>query len=468
MLGWRKKRDGFEWHEYVRTTILVRRAKRRQKVVDAHAAAVHGLKDAGAAAAHGLNEAKGAAAEGLRRGGQMGLAMGASGLSTAIGLMQRLGSAIRQLAATSLTFSAAVLRTLAAFMKQSAATLSAPLLERLADRRTRTLVGAVGVAALLAMAYRIWIIGFDTRAVFAMLLALLTLGPSLLAESQRDDVTQRLTSRKANASAAASAPTHAPVSMKLLRPVVVWGGLAALVVFGIGAMIDPDGPQPLPSTAIITQTAAIPTPKRPQTPDSIRGHARAITGDTLRIARTLVKLNHIAAPETAQTCKRPDGRAWRCGMTARSALAHLVAGTRITCTLTAHEAGAIAHGDCKKGEADLAATLVRDGNVFAETGFFARHASLESEARDNHRGLWNGQAERPETFRTAAWEAAREKAPESCPIKGRVTSRGKAKLYIMPWMNGYESISIRTSRGERWFCSEEDARQAGWRPAGAT
>ena len=54
MFGWRKKQDGFEWHDYVRTTILVRRAKRREKVDDARQAAVDGLKDAGAAAAQGL------------------------------------------------------------------------------------------------------------------------------------------------------------------------------------------------------------------------------------------------------------------------------------------------------------------------------------------------------------------------------------------------------------------------------
>ena len=44
MLGWRKKREGFEWHDYVRTTILVRRANRRQKVDDARKAAAEGLK----------------------------------------------------------------------------------------------------------------------------------------------------------------------------------------------------------------------------------------------------------------------------------------------------------------------------------------------------------------------------------------------------------------------------------------
>ena len=30
MFAWRKKPEGFEWHEYIRTTILVRRKARRQ------------------------------------------------------------------------------------------------------------------------------------------------------------------------------------------------------------------------------------------------------------------------------------------------------------------------------------------------------------------------------------------------------------------------------------------------------
>jgi hypothetical protein len=44
---WRKKQDGFEWREYVRTTILVRRNERRQKVEDAKQAAIFGVKQAG-------------------------------------------------------------------------------------------------------------------------------------------------------------------------------------------------------------------------------------------------------------------------------------------------------------------------------------------------------------------------------------------------------------------------------------
>lgn len=464
MLGWRRKRDGFEWHDYVRTTILLRRAKRRQKVDDAAAAAVHGLKDAGAAAAHGLNEAKGAAAEGLRRAGELGQEIGTSGIGITASVMQRLWFAVRRFLAVARTSGVAGARILAARSAQLLGAMISPLLARLSDRRTRTIVGAVGVAACIAVAYRIWAVGFDTRAVFAALLALLTLGPALVAERQRNDVTHRPAPNNVNS---AATPTPAPISMKLLRPIVAWGGFAALVVLGIGSLIRPDGFQPLPSTAAITRMAETPTPARPELGDNIHGRARATTGDTLRIGRTLIKLKHIEAPESGQMCVGTNGQPWGCGDAARAALAKYLSGSRIDCTLSNRDGtDAIARGDCKKGDTDLAAALVRDGHVFAETGFFARHASLENEARNNHRGIWNGEAQRPDEFRAAAWKAAREKAPQSCPIKGRVSSRDK--FYVMPWMQGYDSIRIRASRGERWFCSEEDARQAGWRPSEAS
>jgi hypothetical protein len=166
MLGWRRKRDGFEWHDYVRTTILVRRAKRRQKVDDARAAAVHGLKDAGSAAAHGLDEARAAAAESFRQAGRMGQAMGVSGAGAVAGLIHRAWATLGSLSRIARTSGADRARSIASHASQLAATISAPLLDRLSDRRARTIVGAVGVAALFAVAYRVWAVGFDTRALF--------------------------------------------------------------------------------------------------------------------------------------------------------------------------------------------------------------------------------------------------------------------------------------------------------------
>src|SRR6185312_766890 len=54
MFGWRRRSEGFEWREYVRTTILVRRADRQRRVEDVRVAALEKVKharDAGRAGA---------------------------------------------------------------------------------------------------------------------------------------------------------------------------------------------------------------------------------------------------------------------------------------------------------------------------------------------------------------------------------------------------------------------------------
>ncbi len=51
----------------------------------------------------------------------------------------------------------------------------------------------------------------------------------------------------------------------------------------------------------------------------------------------------------------------------------------------------------------------------------------------------------------------------SCDIKGNVSYNGGEKIYHMPGQRDYASTIILISRGERWFCSEDEARGAGWR-----
>ena len=69
----------------------------------------------------------------------------------------------------------------------------------------------------------------------------------------------------------------------------------------------------------------------------------------------------------------------------------------------------------------------------------------------------------------AAWQlrtsGGTEGAPEGCFIKGNINSKGK-RLYHAPGMSSYGATRISEAKGERWFCSEEEARQAGWRRAG--
>lgn len=50
----------------------------------------------------------------------------------------------------------------------------------------------------------------------------------------------------------------------------------------------------------------------------------------------------------------------------------------------------------------------------------------------------------------------------TCNIKGNVSTRGE-RIYHVPGQKYYDETRISASHGERWFCSEEEARAAGWR-----
>ncbi|HEX7456359.1 MAG TPA: thermonuclease family protein, partial [Candidatus Nanoarchaeia archaeon] len=43
-----------------------------------------------------------------------------------------------------------------------------------------------------------------------------------------------------------------------------------------------------------------------------------------------------------------------------------------------------------------------------------------------------------------------------------ISSSGE-KIYHMPGQRYYNKTVISESKGERWFCSEEEAQKAGWR-----
>lgn len=52
-----------------------------------------------------------------------------------------------------------------------------------------------------------------------------------------------------------------------------------------------------------------------------------------------------------------------------------------------------------------------------------------------------------------------------CNIKGNISVSSGRKLYHVPGQQDYERTVISTDKGERWFCSEEEAIKAGWTKA---
>ena len=64
--------------------------------------------------------------------------------------------------------------------------------------------------------------------------------------------------------------------------------------------------------------------------------------------------------------------------------------------------------------------------------------------------------------RPGIWSTLFGGSSADCLIKGNISADGE-RIYHVPGGEWYEKTKIDIVRGERWFCSEEDARSAGWR-----
>lgn len=51
----------------------------------------------------------------------------------------------------------------------------------------------------------------------------------------------------------------------------------------------------------------------------------------------------------------------------------------------------------------------------------------------------------------------------NCKIKGNISLNSGERIYHVPGQKHYAPTVISPSYGERWFCSEKEARDAGWR-----
>lgn len=54
---------------------------------------------------------------------------------------------------------------------------------------------------------------------------------------------------------------------------------------------------------------------------------------------------------------------------------------------------------------------------------------------------------------------------QPCDIKGNISINSGERIYHVPGQEFYDDTVIRTEYGERWFCTEAEARAAGWRRA---
>lgn len=204
-----------------------------------------------------------------------------------------------------------------------------------------------------------------------------------------------------------------------------------------------------------------------ETTPSVSGAATVTDGDTLVVGGVRVRLEGIDAPEIDQTCGRRWLGTWKCGREAADHVGRLVRDRVVACLGKGHDAYGRLLGVCVVEGLEINADLVRNGLAWAFVKYSQRYVEVEADARAAKRGVWQGEAKPAWIWRAERWQQAnaekRDDGPADCVIKGNITRSGQ--IYHLPWDRWYDKTRIETAKGERWFCSEQEATAAGWRPA---
>ncbi len=135
---------------------------------------------------------------------------------------------------------------------------------------------------------------------------------------------------------------------------------------------------------------------------------------------------------------------------------------------------------------DVSLTIIQNGYGYEYTYNVpyqkqARYRAAQTEAENGKRGLWadgvctksepvatkpqtpeNKPANTSKPQNTAPVVTAPATSTQHCKIKGNISSSGE-KIYHMPGQQFYDKTVVDTSKGERWFCTEQEAVNAGWR-----
>jgi endonuclease YncB( thermonuclease family) len=193
---------------------------------------------------------------------------------------------------------------------------------------------------------------------------------------------------------------------------------------------------------------------------TLTGQAQVTDGDSMVVAGKRIRLHGIDAPERAQRCDI-SGRNWACGVWAAEVLSGIVGAGVLACEAVETDRYGRTVARCTVSGRDVSAQMVQAGAAMAYARYSKDYIGLERTAKAQAFGIWSGMVTVPGTYRQLAKTAP---APIGCKIKGNINAKGK-RIYHSPGQRDYGATRISKAKGEAYFCTEAEARAAGFRAA---
>ncbi|AXI43077.1 nuclease [Sulfitobacter sp. SK011] len=195
----------------------------------------------------------------------------------------------------------------------------------------------------------------------------------------------------------------------------------------------------------------------------ITGKVRVIDGDTLDVGQTRIRLHGIDAPESDQPCTTLSGQNWACGDWITRQVRDRFQGAKVRCEPLSKDRYGRTVARCFVDGTDIAKVLVQEGLAFAYRKYSLDYDLDEKAAYVANKGVHGFVLQSPARYRLTRIKGRVGDDPD-CQIKGNISASGK-HIYHMPGQKFYDRTGIAPAKGERWFCSEAQAKASGWRPA---
>jgi endonuclease YncB( thermonuclease family) len=218
---------------------------------------------------------------------------------------------------------------------------------------------------------------------------------------------------------------------------------------------------------------------------TLTGKASVIDGDTIEIRGQHIRFDGIDAPESAQLCIDGKKQAYKCGQDAAFFLERFIAvASPVRCEFVEWDQYDRFVGECFRADGvSLNAGVVGAGYAMDWPQHSnGKYAAYQRDAKAEKVGMWDGAFTPTWEFRAkrranqakvnsqdspalfAIEQPGKEPSSGSgCSIKGNISIDSGQHIYHVPGQKFYSKTKISPEHGERWFCSEAEARAEGWR-----